>query len=168
MFGNRDEVHNLPFGYFSEQVGRALGDFVGRYSEYDEKNAIAYPDAYMRIRVILDVRVPLRQERLVTLHGGRDTTCRFRYECLHTFCFFCGILGHKEQQCELRYRFPEDQLPLLWDDSIKAVSRQEARAQTPNPWLRVRNRIEPGRTTGQDAQGRERGRYHKPVIPANI
>ncbi|CAN0913472.1 hypothetical protein LINGRAHAP2_LOCUS27950 [Linum grandiflorum] len=90
------QVHQLPFGYFSESVGRALGNFVGRYLDYDEKNAIAYPDAYMRIRVELDVRRPLQKERLVTLHGGRYVTCQFRYKRLHTFCFICGILGHKE------------------------------------------------------------------------
>ncbi|CAN0826880.1 hypothetical protein LINGRAHAP2_LOCUS823 [Linum grandiflorum] len=125
--------------------------------DYDEKNAIAYHDAYMRIRAVLDVCRPLQKERFVTLHGGREVTCRFRYERLHTFFFICGILGHKEQQCELRYRFPEDQLPFLWDDLIKVVSRQEARALKANPWLRVRTRTEPGRTAGQDAQGRECG-----------
>ncbi|CAN0884363.1 hypothetical protein LINGRAHAP2_LOCUS14816, partial [Linum grandiflorum] len=126
------------------------------------------PDQVPLTQIPFWVQMSACQERLVTLHGGREAICRFMYERLHTFCFICGILGHKEQQCELRYRFPEDQFPLLWDDSIKAVSRQEARAQTANPRLRVRNRIEPGRTTGQDAQGRERGRYHKPVIPADI
>ncbi|CAN0922018.1 hypothetical protein LINGRAHAP2_LOCUS32893 [Linum grandiflorum] len=69
------QVYHLPFGYFSENVGRALGDFVGRFLGYDEKNAVAYPDAYMRIRVVLDVRMPLQKERLVTLHGGREVTC---------------------------------------------------------------------------------------------
>ncbi|CAN0840838.1 hypothetical protein LINGRAHAP2_LOCUS2949 [Linum grandiflorum] len=162
------KVHKLPFGYFSEDVGRALGDFVGCYMEYDAKNTIAYPDAYMQIPVLLDVCMPLQKERLVTLHGGREVMCPFRYERLQTFCFICGILGHKEQQCQPRYRFPEEQLPFLWDDSIKAVSRQEAGAQLANPWLRVRNRLEPGRNSGRDAQGQERGRHRTPAIPPNI
>ncbi|CAN0880713.1 hypothetical protein LINGRAHAP2_LOCUS13810 [Linum grandiflorum] len=155
LYGFRStDCHSVIFLRMS--VG-ALGDFVGRYLEYDEKNVIAYPNAYMRIRVMLDVCMPLQKERMVTLHGGREVTCRFRYERLHTFCFICGILGYKKQQCELRYRFPEDQLPFLWDASIKAISRQEARAQIANPWLRVRSRIEPRRNVGQDAQGQERG-----------
>ncbi|CAN1240400.1 hypothetical protein LINGRAPRIM_LOCUS2726 [Linum grandiflorum] len=102
------QVHKLPFGYFSASVGQALGDFVGSYMEYDEKNANAYSDAYMRIQVRLDVCMPLQKERLVTLHGGREVMCRLRYERLHTFYFICGILGHKEKQSELRYRFSED------------------------------------------------------------
>ncbi|CAN1245222.1 hypothetical protein LINGRAPRIM_LOCUS2920 [Linum grandiflorum] len=81
---------------------------------------------------MLDVRVPLQKKRLVTLHGGKEVMCHFRYERLHTFCFICGIMGHKEQQCELRYRFSEDQLPFLWDDSIKDVSRQEAHTRAAN------------------------------------
>ncbi|CAN0922015.1 hypothetical protein LINGRAHAP2_LOCUS32890, partial [Linum grandiflorum] len=49
-------THELQPGEFPDQ---ALGNFVGHYLKYDAKNAIAYPDAYMRIRVLLDVRAPL-------------------------------------------------------------------------------------------------------------
>ncbi|CAN1238628.1 hypothetical protein LINGRAPRIM_LOCUS2148 [Linum grandiflorum] len=32
------QVHDLPFDYFSEAVGRILGDYAGRYVDYDPKN----------------------------------------------------------------------------------------------------------------------------------
>ncbi|CAN0916101.1 hypothetical protein LINGRAHAP2_LOCUS29529 [Linum grandiflorum] len=41
------QVHNLHFGYLNESIGTTLGNFVGRFLNYDEKNAIEYPDAYM-------------------------------------------------------------------------------------------------------------------------
>ncbi|CAN0847554.1 hypothetical protein LINGRAHAP2_LOCUS5038 [Linum grandiflorum] len=107
------QVHKLSFRYFNEQVGQALGNFVGSYLDYDEKNDIECPDAYMRIRVLLDVRTPLHKERLDKLHRGNEVTCLFWYERLQTFYFICGIIRHKEQQCELRYSFPEDQLSFL-------------------------------------------------------
>ncbi|CAN0906182.1 hypothetical protein LINGRAHAP2_LOCUS24094 [Linum grandiflorum] len=162
------QVHKLPSGYFSESMGQVLGNFVGQYLTYDEKNIIAYPDAYKRIQVMLDVRAPLQKERVVWLHAGKEVTCIFRYELLHNLCFICGILGNKEQQRELRYRFPEEQVPFLWDDSIKVVSRKEARTRTVNPWLRVRAYIAPSRTERPEAQGLYRGRYHAPEVPANV
>ncbi|CAN0825604.1 hypothetical protein LINGRAHAP2_LOCUS452 [Linum grandiflorum] len=161
-------VHKLPFGYFSESVGRALGDFVGCYLSYDENNAIVYLDAYMRIRVMLDVRAPLQKERLVELHGGKEVNCLFRYERLYIFCFVCGILGHKEHQCELRYGFSDEKLSFLWDDSINAVSQKEARTRTANLWLRVRATIDPSRKEGPEAHGREWERFHAPKVPANV
>ncbi|CAN0918858.1 hypothetical protein LINGRAHAP2_LOCUS31129 [Linum grandiflorum] len=116
---------------------------MGRYLDYDEKNDIEYPNVYMHIRVLLYVRTPLQKERLVKLHRGNKVNCLFRYERLQTFCFICGIMGHKEQQCELRYRFPEDQLPFLWDDSIKAVSRSRTRV-------------------------RDNEQYYSPTVPDNV
>ncbi|CAN0884621.1 hypothetical protein LINGRAHAP2_LOCUS14902 [Linum grandiflorum] len=162
------QVHNLHFGYFNESVGTTLGNFVGRFLNYDERNDIEYPDAYMRIHVMLDVRALLQKERLVKLYGCVEVTCTFRYERLWTFYFICGILGHKEHQCELRYRFPKEQLPFLWDDSIKAISRQEARARAANPWLQTRDRTTQGHFMGTGVQGRGRGMYCQPVIQANV
>ncbi|CAN0893459.1 hypothetical protein LINGRAHAP2_LOCUS18170 [Linum grandiflorum] len=77
-------------------------------------------------------------------------------------------LVYKEQQCELRYCFPEDQLSFVWDDSIKVVSRQEARARAANPWLRVRERTAQGIPLGAVVQGRGRGLAYPPAIPSNI
>ncbi|CAN0875259.1 hypothetical protein LINGRAHAP2_LOCUS10724 [Linum grandiflorum] len=120
------QVHKLLFGYFSESVGEeALGNFVGRFPNYNEKNAIEYPDAYMRIRVMLDARAPFQKER-------------------------------------------QEQLPFLWDDSIKVVSRQEIRVRATNPWLRVRDKTTQGKSMGASVKGCGRGMTYPPVIPTNI
>ncbi|CAN1848930.1 hypothetical protein LINPERHAP1_LOCUS39115 [Linum perenne] len=57
------QVHNLSAGFFSKTVGVALGNFVGTFNEYDERNAYTFRDPVMRIRVTLDIRKPLRRER---------------------------------------------------------------------------------------------------------
>ncbi|CAN0904858.1 hypothetical protein LINGRAHAP2_LOCUS23341 [Linum grandiflorum] len=77
---------------------------------------------------------------------GNEGTCLFRYGRLQTFYFICGnIWGIRSSKCESRYRFPEDQFPFLWDDSIKDVSQEEMRAQAANHWLKVRDQPEKGR-----------------------
>ncbi|CAN0857578.1 hypothetical protein LINGRAHAP2_LOCUS6812 [Linum grandiflorum] len=66
------QVHNLHFDYFNESVGMALGNFVGRFLNYDEKNDIEHPDAYMRIRVMLDVLPYKRSDWLSYMEVSRS------------------------------------------------------------------------------------------------
>ncbi|CAN1743137.1 hypothetical protein LINPERHAP1_LOCUS1688 [Linum perenne] len=56
------QVHNLPPGFFSVTVGTALGNFIGTLVEYDESNLLPFDREFMRLRVRLDVRKPLKRE----------------------------------------------------------------------------------------------------------
>ncbi|CAN0917590.1 hypothetical protein LINGRAHAP2_LOCUS30387 [Linum grandiflorum] len=77
------QVHDLPFDYFSEEVGSILGNYAGRYVDYDPKNhRRMWVDQYMRIQVELDVRRPLKRTKKVRLHGDISILCKFRYERL--------------------------------------------------------------------------------------
>lgn len=53
------QVHDVPIGCMSITAGKQLGNFVGEYMEYDERNNSNFLASYMRIRVMLDVRKPL-------------------------------------------------------------------------------------------------------------
>ena len=53
------QVHSLPVGYMAETVGRNIGNYVGEFLEYDEKNSLDFWRRYMRIRVMVDVRKSL-------------------------------------------------------------------------------------------------------------
>ncbi|KAK4420114.1 hypothetical protein Salat_2424300 [Sesamum alatum] len=53
-------------------------------------------------RVSLDVRRPLfRKTKIRSL--GQEMVITFAYERLGNFCYLCGILGHMEKFCDLRY-----------------------------------------------------------------
>ncbi|CAN0874954.1 hypothetical protein LINGRAHAP2_LOCUS10546 [Linum grandiflorum] len=104
------QVHNLLHRYFSEKVGRTIGNDIGSFLDYNERNANFLPDAYMRIRIALDVRVPLLQEIQVLIHNNSELTCPLKCERLPLFCYICGILGHVEKHCELRFRYPAELL----------------------------------------------------------
>lgn len=53
----------------------------------------------MRIRVSMDISVPLCRGRLVRLRGPSPQWVDFKYECLPIFCYWCGMVDHDERDC---------------------------------------------------------------------
>ena len=49
------QIHNLPIGFMSTQVGKQFGDFVGNFIQYDETNNTRFRASYMRVKVRIDV-----------------------------------------------------------------------------------------------------------------
>ncbi|CAN1790281.1 hypothetical protein LINPERHAP1_LOCUS18765 [Linum perenne] len=62
---------------------------------------------FIRLRVTIDIRQPLKREKKPRVAGGEWVMARFKYERLPTFCFIYGRIGHIDRQCEIRYRVPE-------------------------------------------------------------
>ena len=56
---------------------------------------------YIRVRVLIDISLPLCQGRLITMENGRKIRISFKYERLLNFCFWCGRLNHSDKNCEL-------------------------------------------------------------------
>ena len=54
------QVRGLPFGFIQPKVGQGLGSFLGTIKAYDGRNTTH--SAYMRIKVAIDVTVPLKKE----------------------------------------------------------------------------------------------------------
>ncbi|MBA0776537.1 hypothetical protein Gotri_011520 [Gossypium trilobum] len=54
------QVYNLPPSFFSENVAKQLGNFIGRLLEYDTKPLSRGVKSYLRIKVELDVKRPLK------------------------------------------------------------------------------------------------------------
>ena len=52
---------------------------------------------FLRIKVKIDIRKPLRRGILVEgEEGEEDCWCAIRYEFIPNFCYGCGRLGHVE------------------------------------------------------------------------
>ncbi|CAN0886623.1 hypothetical protein LINGRAHAP2_LOCUS15413 [Linum grandiflorum] len=62
------QIYGLTAEFYSEVVGKALGNFIGRFVLYDDTNQYTDQDSYMRIRVTLDVR-----KSLVPGEAGEET-----------------------------------------------------------------------------------------------
>ena len=50
------QVYDLPHGFISEIIGKALGDYTGESLEYNEKNNSSFDRSFMRIKALVDVR----------------------------------------------------------------------------------------------------------------
>ncbi|MCI36871.1 hypothetical protein A2U01_0058095, partial [Trifolium medium] len=99
-----------------ENVGRQLGNYIGTFVEYDKKNNSSFWREYMRVRVKVDVRQPLKKDTKVKNKVGEWCTVNFKYEKLGVFCFVCGIMGHAENKCEICFSMENDNGSRGWSE----------------------------------------------------
>jgi 14-3-3 protein epsilon len=129
------QIHNLPTGLMKESVGKDLANYIGMFMEYDKNNNSNFWRQYMRVRVKVDVRQPLKKDTKVKNKAGEWCTINFKYEKLGVFCFVCGIMGHAENKCEVRYSMENDDGNRKWSGEIRADQRKQGGRQT-SRWLR--------------------------------
>lgn len=93
------QVHDLPLGYTSDSVLEQIGNFLGTFVRTDDRFIDAPWRTFYRIRVAIPVARPIR--RRMSLVKRDKSTCwvSFKYERLHTYYFFCGMLGHVYKFC---------------------------------------------------------------------
>ncbi|CAK8568524.1 unnamed protein product [Lathyrus sativus] len=129
------QVHNLPAGLMLERVGITMANFIGSFVEYDKNNNSSFWRQHMRLRVKIDVWKPLKKQTRVKNKGGEWCTVSFKYERLGIFCFVCGILGHTEQRCEVRFAMTKDNGVREWSNELRAENRRINGGQS-SKWLK--------------------------------
>lgn len=102
------QIHDLPIGLMSESIGRQLGNFFGTFLEYDPNNNKSIWRDYMRVRIQVDVRKPLKRKKKVTRKNAADFIVQCKYERLGDFCFRCGMLSHTERFCLRKFNGQEE------------------------------------------------------------
>lgn len=93
------QIHDLPNGFMSETVGQQLGNFFGSFVAYDPKNNNSILREYMRIKIKLNVRKPLKRKKKIKRKNGSEFIVTCKYERLGDFCFACGLVTHTERFC---------------------------------------------------------------------
>ncbi|CAN1221290.1 hypothetical protein LINGRAPRIM_LOCUS229 [Linum grandiflorum] len=116
-------AYNLTPDFFTEAVGRVLGNFLGRFVHFDPTQYYNGNKAVMRIQTELDITLPLKNEKRIRRPEEQVITCRFKYEKLANYCFVCGMLGHVERTCDVRFDNPDGEVPKLWDIQLRAPPR---------------------------------------------
>jgi 14-3-3 protein epsilon len=146
------QVHNLPTGLMKESVGVKLANYIGTFLEYDKNNKTSFWRQYMRLRVKVDVRQPLKKDTKVKDRAGEWCTVNFKYEKLGVFCFVCGLMGHAENKCLVRYSMENDDGKREWSGEIRADPRRGGGRQT-SRWLREERdgeRVQPAVEGGKE------------------
>ncbi|CAH9100040.1 unnamed protein product [Cuscuta epithymum] len=96
------QVHNAPFKYRNMRSARKIGNFLGSFIKFEMSQFEGRQNSYLWIRVCLDVRQPLQKGTNLTRDGVKHWV-DFKYEKLTSFCFICGIIGHSDKFCPLKY-----------------------------------------------------------------
>ncbi|KAK2642674.1 hypothetical protein Ddye_024437 [Dipteronia dyeriana] len=82
------------------KIGRFLGNMIGEVKKIDIGKFGDYVGKYIRVRVMINVLVPLRRILRVDVIGdGKETAMLLRYERLPELYFECGRWGHVVRKC---------------------------------------------------------------------
>ncbi|CAN1757315.1 hypothetical protein LINPERHAP1_LOCUS6472 [Linum perenne] len=110
----------------------------------------------MQIMVHMDVRLPLKREKKIRKPGGDWTVVAFKYECLPTFCFTCGRIGHINRRYELCFLLASNEIVQKWSADLRAPIRRRGGGTGGERWL-----VEDDEGIGGTAFGQSSGQLHK-------
>ena len=93
-------IMNLPIKSMTREVGEDIGQAVGTLIDVDvpDERGFAW-GRFLRIRVEIDIALPLMRGCIVQVEETDPVWVDFRYEHLPTFCYRCGIIGHNGNEC---------------------------------------------------------------------
>lgn len=129
------QIHDVPVGGMTTTTGKQLGNFIGEFMEYDEKNNSNFLSTFMRIRVLVDIRKPLKRfKKIKTKVGSHEV--KFKYERLGSLCYYCGILGHNEDSCRNLFQSPNDDGVRMWNADLRVKLNKNHISGSSSRWLR--------------------------------
>ncbi|KAK6154906.1 hypothetical protein DH2020_009154 [Rehmannia glutinosa] len=101
------QIHDLPIGLMNRVFAKTSGDTIGKFLEVDVDSDGCSFGRFLRIRVEMDITKPLRRV-VKTSFRGTEFVLPIKYERLPNFCYFCGVIGHGEKDCDARILNPPD------------------------------------------------------------
>lgn len=92
------QLWGLPMHCRSAEMGKAIGDQVG---VVQDSAAYEMPDKanFVKIKVLFNINNPIRAGMYIGNKVDGINWIDFRYENLPMFCFYCGLVGHNEENC---------------------------------------------------------------------
>ncbi|MBA0783091.1 hypothetical protein Gotri_000862 [Gossypium trilobum] len=118
-------------GIFILDLGE--NSFLGTFLEYDTIMPTRGVQRFTRIKVRLDVSLPLKRRKKIMVGKDRVFYACIQYEKLSLFCFMCGKLGHGESFCPIRVWIDPSKIIFGWDISLRAVVNR--RTAIVSQWL---------------------------------
>ncbi|RVW31876.1 Transposon TX1 uncharacterized 149 kDa protein [Vitis vinifera] len=111
-------------GSMSLNVSKQLGNFIGKFVDYDINNNAGLWRNFMRIKVLLDVRQPLKRWKKIRKPQGEWPLVHFKYERLSTFCYLCTMLGHSEKFCDKIFFITDGDIKREWSSNLRVPVRR--------------------------------------------
>nr|POE71170.1 hypothetical protein CFP56_34541 [Quercus suber] len=98
-FEDHPLVWGLPFDLLSEEVGRDIGNGLGKVVEVDLKAFSSDQAHFLCVRVELPLEKPLCKGGIIASPEGDKVCIGFKYKRLVGLCFKCGRIGHEAREC---------------------------------------------------------------------
>ncbi|CAI9116178.1 OLC1v1017262C1 [Oldenlandia corymbosa var. corymbosa] len=99
------QLHGLPVGLMSKKFAATAGDNIGQFIEVYCDSEGSYIGRFLRIKVSVDIRLPLMRAITVS-HKGQLLKIQLQYERVSDFCYFCGVIGHEQSSCDAKINTP--------------------------------------------------------------
>ena len=93
------QIHGLPTMCQTETVGLSIEATLGEVEKVDANEKGFCLGKFIRIRVLMDISMPLCQGRKVRLGEYGLKWVDFKYERLPIFYYLCGRIDHDERDC---------------------------------------------------------------------
>ncbi|CAA0840467.1 Unknown protein, partial [Striga hermonthica] len=95
------QAWNIPLHWFSMKVGRKVGGAFKHIKDVQIPHGGPLSGKCLRLKVTLDLNSPI--PRCTHLkQGDRKVLVAFKYEKLLSLCYYCGMLGHLDKNCDQR------------------------------------------------------------------
>ena len=94
------QVHGLPYKFMNTKAAEKICEVVGQVIHSNDPTETEGSN-FMRIRVELDISLPLCRGRVVSMENGKKSWVTFKYERLPNICYWCGRMNHTDRDCEI-------------------------------------------------------------------
>ncbi|KAL0006196.1 hypothetical protein SO802_013757 [Lithocarpus litseifolius] len=94
------QVHDIPLSFMTRKVAKSLCDIVREVCRSPESTKDDGGN-FFRVRVNIDISLPLCRGRIITMENGEISWVCFQYKRLPNMCYWCGCLDHNDKQCKL-------------------------------------------------------------------
>lgn len=91
------QVHDIPIHFLLKQAAEQICEIVGDVRR-SPKSTDDDGGNFIRVRVLVDINLPLCRGRLITVENSEKFWVRFQYERLPKLCYWCGRLTHNDKR----------------------------------------------------------------------
>ena len=94
------QIHDIQFCYLNRRVAEEICDVVGVVDHTASTDEME-DENFMRVRVSIDISLPLCRGRVLSLEDGGEVWVNFKYKRLPNICYWYGCLTHSDRDCEV-------------------------------------------------------------------
>lgn len=87
-----------------------IGNYICKFIESDPNNFVGVWREYRKIRVSIDLNIPIKKRMKLKRNETNWCWVKFKYEAIPISCFICGMIGHGENFCERLFDTPIEKL----------------------------------------------------------